>query len=389
MKILHVIGTANPLTGGTVEALRLSANVMFEYGIEVEIATLDSPTALPNVQDTFAYPVHFVGADEPSYYGYSKRFKEWMHAHAADYDAIIIHGLWQYHGFAASHACRKHAVPYFIFTHGMLDPWFNTTYPLKRLKKLLYWFWGENPGLRHANAVLFTTDEERLLARKSFPAYRVNEQVVGLGTLAPDIDLDQALADFRTQPKPWAQRPYFLFMSRIQEKKGLDLLVAAYAKLRSNDPTIPELVIAGPIQQQDYADQIKTSYDQSGIHWIGTLSGIEKWQALAAAEVMTLVSHQENFGIVVAEALAVGTPALISDKVNIWREIKENGGGLVEADSIDGAYSLLSTWISLSAEHRRTMSINAKTVFHKHFEIGKATERLIDFVTLTISSRNK
>ena len=94
MKILHVIGTANPLTGGTVEALRLSANVMFEYGIEVEIATLDSPTALPNVQETFAYPVHFVGADEQSYYGYSKRFKEWMHSHAADYDAIIIHGLW-------------------------------------------------------------------------------------------------------------------------------------------------------------------------------------------------------------------------------------------------------------------------------------------------------
>jgi len=377
MKILHVIGTANPLTGGTVEALRLSANVMFEYGIEVEIATLDSPTALPNVQDTFAYPVHFVGADEPSYYGYSKRFKEWMHAHAADYDAIIIHGLWQYHGFAASHACRKHAVPYFIFTHGMLDPWFNTTYPLKRLKKLLYWFWGENPGLRHANAVLFTTDEERLLARKSFPAYRVNEQVVGLGTLAPDIDLDQALEDFRAQPKPWAQRPYFLFMSRIQEKKGLDLLVAAYAKLRSNEPTIPELVIAGPIQQQDYADKIKTNYTQDGIHWIGTLSGIEKWQALAAAEAMTLVSHQENFGIVIAEALAVGTPVLISNKINIWREIEQGGAGLIANDSIEGAQKILGDWLSQSTEARQHMVAATTTTFQEHFEIQRSTQRLI------------
>lgn len=377
MKILHVIGTADPQTGGTVEALRLSANVMFESGIEVEIATLDSPTALPNVQETFAYPVHFVGADEPSYYGYSKRFKQWMHAHAADYDAVIIHGLWQYHSLAASRVCRKHSVPYFIFTHGMLDPWFNTTYPLKRLKKLLYWFWGENPGLRDATAVLFTTNEERLLARKSFPCYKVNEEVVGLGTHAPDIDLDQALADFRAQPKPWAQRPYFLFMSRIQEKKGLDLLVAAYAKLRSNDPTIPELVIAGPIQQQEYADKIKTNYTQDGIHWIGTLSGIEKWQALAAAEAMTLVSHQENFGIVIAEALAVGTPVLISNKINIWREIEQGGAGLVANDSIEGAQKILGDWLSQSTEARQHMVAATTTTFQEHFEIQRSTQRLI------------
>ena len=377
MKILHVISSVDPQAGGTAEAVKLSGNVMFNSGIEVEIVTLDSPNFFTPEPNTFAYPVHLMGAQKQSCYSHSPRFKQWMQAHASDYDAVIIHGLWQYHSLATSRACRKHAVPYFIFTHGMLDPWFNTTYPLKRLKKLLYWFWGENPSLRHANAVLFTTEEERLLARKSFPAYRVNEQVVGLGTLAPDIDLDQALADFRAQPKPWAQRPYFLFMSRIQEKKGLDLLVAAYAKLRSNDPTIPELVIAGPIQQQEYADKIKTNYTQDGIHWIGTLSGIEKWQALAAAEAMTLVSHQENFGIVIAEALAVGTPVLISNKINIWREIEQGGAGLVANDSIEGAQKILGDWLSQSTEARQHMVAATTTTFQEHFEIQRSTQRLI------------
>ena len=169
-------------------------------------------------------------------------------------------------------------------------------------------------------------------------------------------------------------------MSRIQEKKGLDLLVAAYAKLRSNDPTLPDLVIAGPIQQQDYADQIQTNYDQSGIHWIGTLSGIDKWTALAASEAMTLVSHQENFGIVIAEALAVGTPTLISDKVNIWREISNGGAGLAQADTLDGAEALLNTWNSLSEEQRSAMSRAALDVFKTHFDIRESTKRLVDTI---------
>ena len=380
MKILHIIGSLAPETGGTSEAVKLSANVMLDLGIEVEIATLDSSTHFTLTPNKFAYPVHLMGAEKRSYYGYSKRFNEWIQERVSDYDAIIIHGLWQYHSLATSRACRKQAIPYFVFIHGMLDPWFNTTYPLKRLKKLLYWFWGENPGLRHANAVLFTTDEERLLARRSFPAYRVNEQVVGLGTLAPDIDLEKILETFRAQANPWAQRPYFLFMSRIQEKKGLDLLVAAYVGLRSNDPSIPNLVIAGPIQQQDYADQIKTKNDQAGIYWIGTLDGIQKWQALAAAEAMTLVSHQENFGLVVAEALSVGTPVLISNKVNIWREVAETKAGYVSNDTEEGANELLSKWLNSSKSHRSKMRENARKTFSIYFDIQTSTKRLIDTI---------
>lgn len=239
--------------------------------------------------------------------------------------------------------------------------------------------------LRDAQAVLFTCEEERNLARTSFSPYRVNEQVVGLGTSAPDFDLDQALAAFRSEPPAWAQRPYFLFMSRIQEKKGLDLLVGAYAGLRAENPSIPELVIAGPIQQQDYADQIQANYDQSGIHWIGTLGGNDKWIALAASEAMVLSSHQENFGIIVAEALAVGTPTLISNKVNIWYEIQSGGAGLVQDDTLTGTEALLKTWNALTEDQRSAMSRAALEVFKTHFDICESTKRLVDTIQTHIN----
>ncbi|HAV12765.1 MAG TPA: hypothetical protein DCX06_04610, partial [Opitutae bacterium] len=179
--------------------------------------------------------------------------------------------------------------------------------------------------------------------------------------------------------------PYFLFMSRIQEKKGLDLLVGAYAGLRAENPSIPELVIAGPIQQQDYADQIQANYDQSGIHWIGTLGGNDKWIALAASEAMVLSSHQENFGIIVAEALAVGTPTLISNKVNIWYEIQSGGAGLVQDDTLTGTEALLKTWNALTEDQRSAMSRAALEVFKTHFDICESTKRLVDTIQTHIN----
>jgi hypothetical protein len=77
---------------------------------------------------------------------------------------------------------------YFVFPHGMLDPWFKRTYPFKHLKKWLYWPWAEYRVLRDAQAVLFTCEEEKRLARESFWLYRCNERVVTLGIARPSGD---------------------------------------------------------------------------------------------------------------------------------------------------------------------------------------------------------
>jgi glycosyltransferase involved in cell wall biosynthesis len=107
------------------------------------------------------------------------------------------------------------------------------------------------------------------------------------------------------------------------------------------------------------------------------LQGELKWGALLAAEAFILPSHQENFGIAVAEALAVGTPVLISDKVNIWREIEADNAGLVTPDTLDGTVSLLERWLALSPDARQQMGERARACFAARFEIRRATENLL------------
>jgi glycosyltransferase involved in cell wall biosynthesis len=107
------------------------------------------------------------------------------------------------------------------------------------------------------------------------------------------------------------------------------------------------------------------------------LTGDIKWGALSAAEAFVLPSHQENFGIAVAEALACGTPVLISNKINIWREIDGDGAGLVENDDLAGTSRLLTRWLATDGNARAAMSNNAQQCFANRFEIERATDSLL------------
>ena len=141
----------------------------------------------------------------------------------------------------------------------------------------------------------------------------------------------------RCSPR-FAAAVFLLFLSRIHEKKGCDLLLRAFAKIAAEYPEL-YLVVAGPDPMQ-LESRLRTQADRAGIghrvYWPGMLQGAAKYGAFRCAEAFVLPSHQENFGIVVAEALACGTPVLISDQVNIWREILESGVGAGPAGHAGG-----------------------------------------------------
>ena len=122
---------------------------------------------------------------------------------------------------------------------------------------------------------------------------------------------------------------------------------------------------------------------EDGITWTGLLQGDLKWGAIAAADAFILPSHQENFGIAVAEALATGTPVLISNKVNIWREILEDEAGFVEDDTREGTGRLIKRWLSSETGSWETMGRNAQSCFRNRFEIHKAAESLIEVIGST------
>jgi glycosyltransferase involved in cell wall biosynthesis len=375
VKILHVISSVNPAGGGPIEGIRQLGRTLERQGHDVEIASLDSPEAPYLKQSPLrVYPL----GPAHLHYGYSSRFVPWLRSNANRYDAVIVNGIWQYHSFGTWQALHGSQTPYVLFTHGMLDPWFKKEYPLKHAKKWMYWPWAEYRVLRDARAVLFTCEEERRLARESFWLYKCNEVVVSYGTATPEGDVEAEKQEFFSHYPELRGKRLALFMGRIHPKKGCDLLIEAYAKVLGQDPDW-HLVIAGP-DQVGLRENLNYRAAELGIAprvtWTGMLSGTMKWGALRSAEVFVLPSHQENFGIAVAESLAAGTPTLISNKVNIWREIEADGAGIVAEDTLEGTRHLFQSYLDLSEEKRMDMRSAALDCFAQRFEIKRAAGAL-------------
>jgi len=375
IRYLHVIHSLDPRGGGPAEGVKQLTAVAVGLRHQVEVAVLEKPEQ--RWVDEFQCPVHYLGPTLLKY-GYAPRLASWLRANMHRFAAVIVNGLWQYHGLCTWRVLRGSPVPYYVYTHGMLDPWFKHRYPLKHLKKLLYWPWAEYRVLRDARAVLFTCEQERLAARLSFGMYRANERVVSFGVPEPQGDPEAQREAFLRRFPHLAGKRLLLFLGRIHPKKGCDLLIEAFAAVAARDPHL-HLVVAGP-DQVGLQDQLMSLSRRLGVGdavtWTGMISGDTKLGALRAAEAFVLPSHQENFGMAVAEALACGTPALISNKVNIWREIIADQAGLAAEDTLQGTVALLRDWIALSASQRCAMAVNAYACFDKHFRVEAAAESI-------------
>jgi glycosyltransferase involved in cell wall biosynthesis len=374
MKILHAIQSADPAGGGPIEAIR-QLIAATRNNQEHHIVSVDDPVA-PFLRE---FPVPVIGLGPASFLGYSVRLTPWLRDNARHFDCVVIHGLWRYVSLGTWRALRDSATPYFVMPHGMLDPWFKTTYPLKHLKKWLFWPWTEYRVLRDASGVVFTCEEERLRARQSFWLYRCNEMVGTLAILPPPGHQPTQRAAFLKRHPELAGKRRLLYLGRIHRKKGCDLLIHAFAAVAKAHPDL-HLVMAGPCHDDWDAELQRLAHTlqiAERITWTGMLEGENKWGAFHAAEAFVLPSHQENFGIAVAEALACGVPVLISDQVQIWREIAKDNAGLVEHDDLQGTRQLLGRWLQLDPAQRNAFSAQARQCFEQRFEAGMAATRLM------------
>ena len=376
MKLLRLTRSLNPAGGGIAEGVRQIGPHLAALGVTTTVASLDPPEA-PWLQDQ---PFEAIGLGPVATgYGYRRSLPSRIRFLAQQHDVVIIEGIWQYHAFATWRALRGSAIPYFVYTHGMLDPWFKRTYPLKHLKKWAYWPWADYRVLGDATAVLFTTEQERLLARQSFSLYKAKELVVGYGTSAPPPDAEsQSQAFLQRFPQLRGQR-ILLFLSRIHPKKGVDLLIEAFAAVADVEPRL-QLVIAGPDQvgwQTALQQRAAALGIAERITWPGMLSGELKWGAFRCAELFCLPSHQENFGIVVAEALACRLPVAIAEPVNISAEVAAAGAGLVHDDTVAGTTEALRQWLELPAKEKEQMGLRAEELFRERFDFASVARALL------------
>jgi glycosyltransferase involved in cell wall biosynthesis len=383
MRILEVIGSVDPRDGGAIEGMVRQSNERTRRGMETHLVSLDSPDA-PWVRDcpvkTFA-----MGTRQPNFhgrpwdrYGYTPRLVPWLRDNAESYDIVVVNGLWNYSTLAARRVLPTCAVPYVVFVHGQLDPYFRAADPKKHAVKQLMWFASEGPLLSHAHAVFFTAEDEMARASRSFWPYRVRGRMVGYGTADIAGDPVGQKRSFRAAVPALGDRPFLLFLSRLHPKKACDILIDAFIRVASANPEL-QLVMAGP-DPSNWRGTLEPVARAAGIaeriHWPGMLSGDVKWGALRGCEAMVLPSHHENFGVVVAETMAAGRPVLISNQVNIWREVEADGGGLVSGNDVESFSRILRDFLALSPEARDRMGEAARACFLARFEVGIAVDKI-------------
>lgn len=360
-----------------MEAARQLSIALDRLGHAVELVTLQEPRQEWAVE--WPGTVNCLGRASTRYL-YNGDLRAWISERARQFDAIVIHGLWRYTSAGVWRGLRGLGVPYYVFPHGMLDPYFKQAHPWKHLQKNLCWRVVEHRVLRDAQAVLFTCEEERRRARLTFPAYACHERVVGLGIARPPNGAVAQKEAFLAAHPMLAGKRIVLFLGRIHPKKGCDLLIHAFARVASHDPSL-RLVMAGP-DECGWQAELQELAQQLGISeravWTGPLYGALKWGAMRTADVFALPSHTENFGITVAEAMACGLPVLISREVNIWREIESDGAGLVAADDLDGTASLLERWLAMRDADRYRMRVNALRSFSRRFELDRFAHDFVE-----------
>ncbi|HEX4349414.1 MAG TPA: glycosyltransferase, partial [Verrucomicrobiae bacterium] len=377
MKFLHVITTMDPRSGGPCQGIRNLAPSMFKAGNSVEVVCLDDPGSEYLAGETVR--IHALGKSRGPW-AYHPALRPWLESNLSRFDVIILNGLWHYAGYALSRVAQRPSMPpYFIFPHGMLDPWFQQTAErrLKALRNRVYWRLVEQHVVHKARGLLFTCTEEMRLARDTFRPYQPKQQInVSYGVSRPppyDAKMGKAFA----QACPNLERtPYLLFLGRIHHKKGVELLINAYAVFcreagAAGQAIVPNLVIAGPGLDTAHGQEMQAlaarSCPPNSVFWPEMITGHAKWGAIYHCEAMVLFSHQENFGIAIVEAMACEKPVLISNQINIWREIEEDGAGLAGPDTPEGSEDILRRWAGLSPEEKLAMKSAAKSAYENRF----------------------
>ena len=370
-KILHVIPSVGPQRGGPSVLMRTLARALSQSGMEVHVATTDDngpeclpvPHGVPQQEDgaTFWYFPR-----QTRFYTFSWPLTRWLARHVREFDLVHIHALFSYAAFPAALLAHRAGVPYIVRPLGTLNRWgIRNRRPW--LKKLSFRVL-ESRILASAAGIHYTSEQERVEAGE-------------LGISAHPIVIPNAV-ELPVRQASWpvhaiADRKIILFLSRIDRKKGLDLLFEAFARVRNQCPAAV-LVLAGTGDPALVAS-LKHDAERLGIAsdvvWAGFLAGDDKWAALSGADVFVLPSYSENFGIALVEALACGCPVVLSDQVGIHREISRAEAGLVtpcRVDELAGAILNVLTDAAL----RRRMSENGVRLARQQFSLEAVSRQL-------------
>lgn len=329
--------------GGTVSALMNILRVENNIGMDSTVLTLKTDELDSSLKDLAN--VIIISPSFPKRFSRSKYASFWLNENARSFDIAFIHSIWGIINIEASRIFRHLRIPYSIWPHGSLDPF--DLQKKKYLKKIL----GPilvRPMLNNSKEIICTTklESERLERYGS----KDKTMVLPLPINPPSTQGDRER--FRKKYLLNSDDFVLLFLSRIDYKKGLNLLIPSLNRISSNHPNI-KLIIAGPDTngyKRNVCAWIRKYKIENRVILSGFLSGQDKLDAFAGSECFVLPSMNENFGIAIVEALSAGLPVLISDHVYIWKEIIKGGGGWVCNYSIDSLSDAIKMILSTPSD---------------------------------------
>ena len=337
LRILHVIPSISPLRGGPSKAVLEMVAALRVQGVDASILTTNDhgpglDRSLPTGQwierqgipvlafARWSPPVHALRE-----FAFSAGLVTWLRGHLRHYDLLHVHAIFSFPSTWAMREARHAGVPYLVRTIGQLSPW---SLAQSRARKEAMLNLVERRNLNGAAALHVTSDAER-------------DEVASLGLVPQPLVLplgvqlvDPSHANGGQGHRQVAERPTrFLFLSRLHPKKQLECLLEALALLTRERPNASwELRIAGR-GEHGYEQGLRERCDSLGLaqrcHWLGHVDGERKQRELIDADWLVLPSAAENFGIAVAEALAAGTPAILSPQVAVASMVEAAGAGLV------------------------------------------------------------
>ncbi|MBW2531750.1 MAG: glycosyltransferase [Deltaproteobacteria bacterium] len=367
MRILQVVGGLAEGWGSPSKVVRELSGALAQRGHDVEIRTtdvapagarLDVPLDRP-VRDEQGFAIRFYRCDRPHPPYPSLRLLRAIWRDAEAWDVVHVHGLFSIPTSMTLVALRtKATTPYVVRTCGMLDPY---SLSQRRRLKTAYFRTLERSNLNGAARIHVSTPLEQ-------------QAVQALELTPPICVIPQGVEPPAKAVGATPIRPYVLFLSRIARKKGLELLVRAFDRLAAERPAL-DLVIAGP-DERGHRATIEGLAQRLGlthrVRFPGFVRGQQKADLLGHAAAFALSSYDENFGIVVVEAVQAGTPVVVSNKLGLAATVAEHGAGEVVGLDVESIADGLRTVLSRGKQHYRA----GLTAMGQSFEWGLAAERV-------------
>lgn len=374
MKILHITEDFAPKYGGIAHALKSLSTMQAKMNHEIAIVAATPSNDLAETFKPENVNVEIIHKDVLSniWNSHSVRLRSMLRKILFEFDIIHIHGIWHYPCFIAAKIARREKIPYIITPHGALEPW---CLEYKRFKKKIYYKLAQEKQLRDAAIIHAITRQEANNIGKLIPRARV--MVVPNGVDLPERLNDEEKKLYEHKYEYLSGKKTILFLGRIHPKKGLDILIRAYA-IAKKAGIGHILVIAGP-DEVGWKKTLRRIADEAGVEdsvfFIGFIEGKEKQYVLETADIFIMPSHSEGFSVAILEAMSFSKPVIITKGCN-FPEIEKEGAGIV-VDPTEEEIAKAIIRMASDVELARYMGDNARNLIINEYTWDKIASRTI------------